>query len=990
IGTVIVSLRDMSLSVPGEASVSISNFETHLSLFSLLAGTVRPVEIDVRGMSVDVAHTLKSSHLTGSRADHVRYAVASSLTAFARLEGRLLERGLQRIGLADFEIQGRIFAGTPLAENLPLRIADMDWRVAETGSRIAIRFDSDQGEWVLDAETGALSEKRIYADVTISGFPPAFLFSRLTDPGKRPNYDAKAALNGRIIASSDGAFENAKARIAFGTGHLALLQKDRLALDSVEAAFELAATGSELKLVTGAIQSGGNGVEFAGDFDLDEFGRPLTFSAKMLKSHLPGLAEGDESVQIDSGYARGSIDPAGGAIVLERAFVTGPEGAVALNGAFRAQGDDAGLSGILQIEESTARMVYALWPPFVARQARNWYRANVRTGLAGPGLMRIALPRDHLGPQGRGKALPPDGLTGAIPFRFGEFSPTPDFPLVRHASGYIRFEDAALMASLHEADVQAAGFGSADVRQTFFRVPNLGRPEAVGYIDLRVSGPVSALALLSNSGPLNIAADRGLEPKNLTGNGQLDLFVEIPLGNRLSRDDVHADFELQLADFASSEPLDSGRRISHADLAVTGTLDTYAVAGDAVIDGIPARIDIESARKDFPSTVRLTLHEEAQRRLGMNLAPFLSGPIIAHVDPEAKDFRKVSLDLTPTDINLPFLGWHKLPGVAAQFTAYMEKSDYGLQFSRVRLSGEGFSASGEFAIDASGALADLSARNIQLRPDERFSISARRTSGRFKAQVSGEAIDVRGIISALQHPAGEGSEVASRIDITVNVDRLIGHNGVEISNIDGKASIVGGTVDTLSILAGPDGSHSIEVAADDETGGRKMVARFSDAGTILRFANVYRTAYGGGMTMEFTSPPETEDGKGHIGISGFRVREGGRNIAVRRLSIPFNRHDQTINIFEATMVAQGLDASARGAINLQSRYMSIRGTIVPTNGLNRLPASIPILGDLLGARKRKGLIGIAFTLAGPLSSPALKLNVASAVTPGFVRKMFGK
>ena len=298
----------------------------------------------------------------------------------------------------------------------------------------------------------------------------------------------------------------------------------------------------------------------------------------------------------------------------------------------------------------------------------------------------------------------------------------------------------------------------------------------------------------------------------------------------------------------------------------------------------------------------------------MNLAPFLSGPIIANVDPEAKDLRKVSLDLTPTDINLPFLGWHKLPGVAAQFTAHMEKSDYGLQFSRVRFSGEGFSASGEFAIDASGALADLSARNIQLRPDERFSISARQTRGRFKAQVSGETIDVRGIISALQHPAGEGSEAASQIDITVNVDRLIGHNGVEISNIDGKASIVGGAVDTLSIMAGPEGSHSIEVAADEETGGRKMVARFSDAGTILRFANVYRTAYGGGMTMEFTSPPETDDGKGHIGISGFLACAKAAAILPSGGSvIPFSRRDQTINIFKANLGRTGPRRQRQGS-----------------------------------------------------------------------------
>jgi hypothetical protein len=990
LGTIVVDLREVGLTVPGQAGVTVERLKTHLGLWSLLAGRVKPVEIEADGISVDLERRPQAVHPAGSRAQHFREAAASISSAANRIGSALQGRGLELIAVSDIRINGEAFANTPIATNLPLQVSDLEWTLGETGSDITIEFQSDQGQWTLKVETGALPDGQTYTELAVSGFPPSFLLSQLTDPERRPNYDAIADLSGRIVTDPDGAFASAGIRLAFGPGHLAILRRDRTAIDSIVAAVELPPAGNVVNLVEGDIRSAGNQVAFTAALDLGAFGAPMAFDCNLGKSRLLGLAGDDAPVLLNTGYARGSVDPAAGRIMLDRAFVSGPEGAVSLNGGFIANGDDAGLSGVLQVEETTARMVNALWPPLVARQARNWFQANIKTGLVGPGQLAIKLPKDHLGPQGRDRMLPVDSLIGEIPFRFGMFSPTPQLPLVRRSSGFVRFADAAVMVSLRQAEVVATGVGSANVLQSYFRIPDLGRPGAVGYLDLRLAGPVPVLAQLSNSGPLSIAADRGLEPKDLSGEGELELFAEIPLGDRITRESVHAEFKLDLAGFASATPMRGGRRVSSANLVVAGTLDAHEIDGDAIIDGIPAQIHIRSDTHKANPTVRLTLEEDAQRQLGIELRPFLSGPIIALVDPDADNLKTVSLDLTPTDINLPFLGWHKLPGVAARFTARMEKSPNGTELSRIVFSGDEFQATGELAIDAQGNLVSLEAQKIRLRPDENFSISVKRSGGRLQVRVTGEAIDARGIISALQQPAEAEETAPTAIDISLNVDRLIGHNNIELADIAGRATFVGGQPDSLSIKAGPDDRHTIEISVDPQTQERNLVARFGNAGDILRFLNVYRTAYGGGMAVKFGGPAETGDGKGHVSISGFRVSESGRKIAVSRLSIPFSRKAHTISIYKAAMVADGLDATAKGAINLQSRYMSIRGTIVPTNGLNRLPASVPILGDLLGAKKRKGLIGIAFTLAGSLSSPELKLNVASAVTPGIVRRLFGK
>ena len=64
------------------------------------------------------------------------------------------------------------------------------------------------------------------------------------------------------------------------------------------------------------------------------------------------------------------------------------------------------------------------------------------------------------------------------------------------------------------------------------------------------------------------------------------------------------------------------------------------------------------------------------------------------------------------------------------------------------------------------------------------------------------------------------------------------------------------------------------------------------------------------------------------------------------------------------------------------------GTFMPAYGLNRLFGELPLVGELLGNGRDRGLIGVTFKLDGLAKSPRLQVNPLSIVAPGIFRQIF--
>jgi hypothetical protein len=90
---------------------------------------------------------------------------------------------------------------------------------------------------------------------------------------------------------------------------------------------------------------------------------------------------------------------------------------------------------------------------------------------------------------------------------------------------------------------------------------------------------------------------------------------------------------------------------------------------------------------------------------------------------------------------------------------------------------------------------------------------------------------------------------------------------------------------------------------------------------------------------------------------------------------------------DARLQGPVMGATMDGVLDYAANDVRLRGTFVPLFGLNNMFGQIPIVGLFLGG-DREGLIGITFEVVGPPGAPVLRVNPASALAPGLIRKIF--
>jgi hypothetical protein len=63
--------------------------------------------------------------------------------------------------------------------------------------------------------------------------------------------------------------------------------------------------------------------------------------------------------------------------------------------------------------------------------------------------------------------------------------------------------------------------------------------------------------------------------------------------------------------------------------------------------------------------------------------------------------------------------------------------------------------------------------------------------------------------------------------------------------------------------------------------------------------------------------------------------------------------------------------------------------VVPAYLFNSLLGHVPLIGKLLSPEKGGGMFAANYSLRGSLSDPSVSVKPLSALTPGFLRGLFG-
>jgi hypothetical protein len=123
-------------------------------------------------------------------------------------------------------------------------------------------------------------------------------------------------------------------------------------------------------------------------------------------------------------------------------------------------------------------------------------------------------------------------------------------------------------------------------------------------------------------------------------------------------------------------------------------------------------------------------------------------------------------------------------------------------------------------------------------------------------------------------------------------------------------------------------------------------------------------------------------------LTGIGDLLSGDGIGFNRFTGDFMLEDGVMRTDLLRAYGPGLGITIKGKADFEAETVDVGGTLVPAYTVNRILGSIPILGPILTGGEGGGVIGVVYSMQGPLDDPDIDVNPLSALAPGFLRGLF--
>jgi hypothetical protein len=277
-------------------------------------------------------------------------------------------------------------------------------------------------------------------------------------------------------------------------------------------------------------------------------------------------------------------------------------------------------------------------------------------------------------------------------------------------------------------------------------------------------------------------------------------------------------------------------------------------------------------------------------------------------------------------------------------------------------------------------------------------LSRRREGGATPAQMPSQAQE-------------QGPGRVRPIAVEATIDRLIVTPGHELTEIRGTGTYARGVIARGDVTGKAGERGSFRATVTPEGTKRALSLTADDAGALLNGLDLITTMAGGTLTVR-GSFDDAEPGSpltGEAEILEFRMREApaaarvlqamtlygvldlarGPGLSFSRAVASFTLTDGALDLRDARAFGASLGFTAKGRIDRRHERIDLEGTIVPAYFFNSLLGSIPLIGRIFSPEQGGGLFAATYRVRGPLADPEASVNPLAALTPGFLRGLFG-
>jgi len=693
--------------------------------------------------------------------------------------------------------------------------------------------------------------------------------------------------------------------------------------------------------------------------------------------------------------------------VLDNFSIAGPDATGAMKAEVVATDQGPTLKLDMSIGRSPLTNLARLWPTFIAPEVRNWCIENIKGGELVAGQLSIDWDAAAFAAARQKRPVPPDSVHGTFSAHDVAAELLAGVPPMAgmEGGGVLTGHDVTIKGSRGFIDV---GPGKRILASDIsFIVPDTTpKPLNPAQASAHFQGGADALVELISRDPLKRFV--GFQGDFSSAKGHFDgkLTVDLKLGKTARSDDavVSADValtNLQIDKFLGSERLDQ------ASMTVAVDRGAIKIVSEGKLFGADASL---SAGKTGPNDegvaqIAFTLDDAARAKRGLSFGAGIGGPIAVKVKTPLgrTSSGDAELDLSRVSLDNLLPGLVKPAGKPAKATFAFRSDADSFSISNLAFESGGASIKGGAQFSSDGALISAKLTQLRLSPGDDLKAEVSAADSVWRIAVRGATLDARPVLKGLFATGGPPSEIKN-YDLDLKVATVVGANRQALSQVDMTVARRDGALRQMRLNASVGGGL---LTVRREEGGNLLI-QGADAGALLKFFDFYTRMEKGAFDLIVRSGEGRQEGA--INIKNFVLRNepalrqlvtAGQTQAstglkldpdaapFQKLTGQFSRSAGRIDLHNALIYDQQMGLTAQGFIDYWGDRVDLAGTFVPAYQLNNLFSHVPIVGVILGGGAHEGLFAINYRISGPASAPTLAVNPLSAVTPGFLRKIFG-
>lgn len=665
----------------------------------------------------------------------------------------------------------------------------------------------------------------------------------------------------------------------------------------------------------------------------------------------------------------------------------------------------------------SVKSIKQLWPYWFGKKARHWVLTNIKGGTVRNAEIDVSLAAGRIPEH-------PEPLV----FQKGEFHIAFDaedtsirfikeMPAASKTSGHFLMQDRDVRIDIKNGRIALPSGKVITGRDGTFEIADISEKPLMATLNLRAAGEASALAELAAYKPVDAMSRVPFKADDLSGAAEAN--VSATFGLEKDQNPPKPDFNvaLDLAKVGLKKPFHD-RRISDLDGTLTVDTQTAVLQGKADIDGMDLDVSLsqplgkdEQEEGDWHIEGKVSADDIV--KVVPSLSPYMSGTVGIDIEKSGDNGQKHKIDLTSASLSIPVVGWRKGAGIPATAEFTLAEREGLTELRDLDFEGEGFDVRGNVTTDKRGV---VSARlsHVKLANADDFALNLSRKSGGLAIEVSGEAIDLRPFLDQQKSPGSDSTISKSRTSDTLvaTIGRATGYNKESLSSVILKLSTSKGKVTSVNFSAVTRSGQAVVMKRDSSAGTIDITS--GDAGALARFTDIYRNMNGGLLNISLRAR-DADSWRGSIDIHNFalvneqriksivsaRASEDGRSLsdAVRTdidtTSQKFRRgfarillDGKVVRVENGIVRGDQVGATFQGTVRDARGNTSMTGTFMPAYGLNSLFGQLPLIGNILGNGRDRGLLGITFKLEGPFDKPKLSVNPLSLIAPGVFRNIF--